>query len=274
MIWSYSPEYRAIGLTGQALDLSGISHIGNTSVQMGVHFAFLFLISVSLLFHTGGKKYVFLMIATFIALTLTYSRAGLLAALIGLAYIFFEKVSAKRLILYLIPALSVIFSACIFFDSWDFLSSFGVFGKLVETSGIEDDSAQTRVAYVQSGMSYLLEHPYFLLLGSGFGEEYSFLQIGIPHLESLICTTLFQVGLLGVSLLVVHFIAIWNFSNNNYTKTDSPLIRGILYGYKVYLPGFFLANLVGGNVLQTDFMAPFFYGVLGCCMVLLKKRIN
>lgn len=271
MVWNYSPEYRLIGFTGQSWGLSGLSHIGNTSVQMGVHLAFLLLLSVSLLVHTGKRKYVLMIIATFVGLMLTYSRSGLLAAFIGVAYILLEKCSAKQFIVFLLPAFMVLFGAGYYFDAWDLLSSFGIFGKLIESSGVQDGSAQQRIVYVQTGLNYLLDHPYFLLLGSGFGEEYTFLQIGTPHLESLIFTTLFQVGLLGVSLLVLHFIAIWRLAAKYYTKTESPLIRSVLYGYKIYIPGFFLANLVGGNSLQTDFMAPFFYGILGCCMVIVSK---
>jgi len=273
LIWNYSPEYRLIGLTGQALGLSGLSHVGNTSVQMGVHLAFLLLLSVSLFVHTGKRQYALMAFVTFIAMMLTYSRSGLLVALIGVAYILLEKLSVKLIIKFLLPAFFVVVIAGIYFDIWEYISSFGVFGKLSETSGIEDGSAQQRIIYVRTGLDYLLAHPYFLLFGTGFGEEYSYFLIGTPHLESLIFTTLFQVGILGVSLLVLHFVSIWRLVAKSCTKTDSLAIRGMLYGCKIYIPGFFLANVVGGNSLQTDFMAPFFYGILGCCIVMVS-RIN
>lgn len=271
MIWEYSPKYRLIGLTGQSWSLSELKHIGNTSVQMGVHIAFLLLLSISLLIHTGERKYILIIIATFFSLLLTYSRSGLLVAFIGVGYIFLDKCSLKHLIVSLIPASIVFFSTSYYLDVWDFISSFGVFGKLVESSGVQDGSAGQRIIYMQTGINYLIDHPYFLLIGSGFGEAYTFSQIGTPHLESLILTTLFQAGLLGVSLLVLHFIAIWSFAAKNYVRTESCLIRSVLYSYKIYIPGFFLANVVGGNSLQTDFMAPFFYGILGYCMVLVSK---
>ena len=54
--------------------------------------------------------------------------------------------------------------------------------------------------------------------------------------------------------------------------TINQLYSAILYGVKLFIPGFFIANSVGGNSLQTDFIVPFFFFIIGTTIYKLKKE--
>jgi hypothetical protein len=270
MIWGYSAQYRLIGLTGQSFGMDGLTHIGNTSVQMGVYTGLLFLICLSLYINFNKSIYIIFLMIIFLGSLLTYSRSGLVVIALGLMYFIFDNLRNRKVIQLLIVVLVAFFSLSIFIDLSGFITSFGSFGKLVETSGYEDGSAQQRVAYVMSALDYMSAHPYAIFFGTGYGDSFTMSLIGTPHLESLILTTIFQSGIFALFILISHFYYLWRYSNHYSKKINKNIYRAVLYGYKLYIPGLVLANLVGGNSLQTDFIAPFFYLVLGICLYRLR----
>jgi hypothetical protein len=274
MIWSYSPAYRLIGFTGQAIGIDGLNAIGNTSVQMGVYTGFLFLISMSLFVHLKKPMYLWWSLIMFFGSLLTYSRSGLLVIFFGILYLLIDKAKNKRVIRLFAGAVTALFVFSLYVDLFELITSFGSLGKLVETSGVQDGSAQQRVAYVSMAKDYVLDHPYALLFGTGYGESYTMSLIGTPHLESLIFTTLFQSGIFVVLILMAHFFYLWKYASQYSRVIGTNVYGAVLYGCKIYIPGLLLANLVGGNSLQTDFMAPFFYFIFGVCMYRLQQSCN
>jgi hypothetical protein len=146
------------------------------------------------------------------------------------------------------------------------MASFGSLGKLFSNDDFKDASSQQRIIYVLRGWDYIVDNPFSLFLGTGFGEMYTYALLDTPHLESLILTTLFQSGVFTLLCLVAHFYFLWSTARYGSVRAHSPFRRSIFYGYKLYIPGLLLANLVGGNSLQTDFIAPVFYFLLGACM--------
>ena len=271
MIWNYSSEYRLIGFSGKAIGIDGLNDVGNTSVQMGVYTGFLFLISLSMFFHLKKNIYLLWSLIMLIGSFLTYSRSGLLVIILGVIYLLIDKIKNKRIIVLFVGLIIILFVISIFIDLPGFLTSFGSLGKLSETSGFKDGSAQQRVQYVMMAMNYVLEHPYVIFFGTGYGEAYTMDLIGTAHLESLIFTTLFQSGILVSMILIAHFFYLWKYSNKLSKNVNGNLYGAILYGFKLYIPGLLLANLVGGNSLQTDFLAPFFYFTIGVCFYRLRS---
>ena len=274
MLWGYSPEYRLIGFTGKAIGINGLMDNGNTSVQMGVYTGFLFLIAVSLHIHLKQTRYLLWSLVIFFGTLLTYSRSGLLVIFLGTLYLLIDKAKNKRVILLFFGTIMILIVLEIFFDLSAFLTSFGSLGKLDISSGIQDSSAQTRLRYLMMAMNYVSEHPAILFFGTGYGESYTYQLIGTPHLESLIFTTLFQSGIFALLLLTAHFYYVWKYANKYSRGHDGNVYRAVLYASKIYIPGLLVANLVGGNSLQTDFMAPFFYFIFGVGIYRCKSKFS
>jgi hypothetical protein len=272
MIWNYSSEYRLIGFTGQAIGIDGLNGVGNTSVQMGVYTGLLFLISLSIFIHLKKNMYLLWSLVMFFGSLLTYSRSGLLVIVLGVLYLLIDKANSKRVMVLFVGAVTSLLVLSSYVDLPELMTSFGSLGKLAETSGYKDDSAQQRVRYVLMALDYVLAHPYVLLFGTGFGEAYTMYLIGTSNLESLIFTTLFQSGIFVTMVLIAHFFYLWKYLNKLSKNVNGNLYRAMLYGFKLYIPGLFLANLVGGNSLQTDFIAPFFYFTLGVCFYQLRNK--
>lgn len=206
----------------------------------------------------------------FFGCLLTYSRSGLLVTVLGVLYLLIDKAKNKQVIVLFVGVIMSLFALSRYVDLAELMTSFGSLGKLVETSGVQDGSAQQRVAYVMMAKDYVLDHPYVLFFGTGYGESYTLSLIGTPHLESLIFTTFFQSGIFVVLILMAHFFYLWKYANKYSKGSCGNVYSAVLYGYKIYIPGLVLANLVGGNSLQTDFMAPFFYFMLGVCIYRLR----
>lgn len=272
MIWDYSKEYRLIGLTGQSFGLDGLKAVGNTSVQMGVYVGFLFLIFLSLYIHTFKRFYGWIALILFSSEMLTQSRSGLVVVFVGLAYIIFDKFYNKKIINLVVVFIIILSVGSIYFDLFNILTSFGSLGKVFNLDGFQDSSAQKRVTYVIWALQYIATHPLAIFFGTGYGEFYTYTLIGTPHLESLILTTLFQSGIFAFMFLVAHFYLIWFYARKYSNHIGNNYFRTILYGYKLYIPGLFVANAVGGNSLQTDFLAPLFYFVLGICIIKIKEE--
>jgi hypothetical protein len=266
MIWGYSAEYRLIGFTGKTFGASGLTMVGTTSVQMGVFLSFLFLLAFSLYFHIKKIGYLALSVALFGFLLLTYSRSGLVVAGVGALYFLVDKYKSKQAITIIFFTTILCVFVAVFTGFFDQMASFGSLGKLFSNDDFKDASSQQRIIYVLRGWDYIVDNPFSLFLGTGFGEMYTYALLDTPHLESLILTTLFQSGVFTLLCLVAHFYFLWSTARYGSVRAHSPFRRSIFYGYKLYIPGLLLANLVGGNSLQTDFIAPVFYFLLGACM--------
>jgi hypothetical protein len=274
MSFGYSPSHRLIGFTGQAFDFQSLYKLGHTSVQMGVYTGFLFLLCLSLYVHLRKFHYLVWALIMFIGSLLTYSRSGLLVIFLGFFYLIFDKIKNRRVITILLASVTALFVLSLFYDLLGFVTSFGSFGKIVESGGYKDGSSQDRIKFWLMGINYALEHPYILFFGTGYGEIYTMNLIGTANLESLIFTTLFQSGLFVLLVLLAHFYYLWKYSYKLSKNVRGNNYRAILYGCKLYIPGLFAANLVGGNSLQTDFIAPFFYFTLGVCFYGLRNKIE
>lgn len=272
MSFGYSPSYRLIGFTGQAIDFDNIYELGHTSVQMGVYTGFLFLLCLSLYVHLRSFHYLVWALIMFFGSLLTYSRSGLLVIVLGVFYLLFDKIMNRRVITILFAAITGLFVLSLFYDLLGFMTSFGSLGKVVESGGYEDGSSQDRIAFWFMAINYVREHPFTLLFGTGYGEIYTMNLIGTSNLESLIFTTLFQSGVFVLAVLLAHFYYLWKYSNKLSKNVRGNKYRAILYGCKLYIPGLLAANLVGGNSLQTDFIAPFYYFTLGVCFYRLRNK--
>lgn len=264
LIWGYSPQYRMVGFTGQALSGGGLVVIGNTSVQMGVFSALIGLTSLALAISLRKKIYIAFFVISVTGLLFTYSRSGFLVLLVGLLYLVILNWRNKHLmkVLVIVGFIALMIGVTVGLEVGSL--PIGVLGKFELTSDFQDASSSQRMRYWLAAADFISNNGSCLLLGCGYGEEYTYSQIRTPHLESLVLTTLYQVGLAASLLLVLHFFLIWRLMKKINSSSTCMYLRGFSLGFMVFMPGFFVANLVGGNSLQTDFIAPIFYGLLGC----------
>lgn len=262
---SYTPEYRLIGVTGNILTSNGLVEIGHTSVPMGVYIAFLFLVYLSLYFHIKKLKYLIASFILFIGLMLTYSRSGFLTMGIGVIYLFIKDIKKKKVFNFVISVGSAILLIIIikFQDILNFLSNFGVIGKIILRTQTEFDIA--RIGYWDQSINYILNHPLILFFGTGYGTlNYIF---GFGTLESLLFDTLFESGILALLFLLLFFYYTWKYASRYSISLHSNYyIKAVLYGYRLAIPGILFACSVGGNSIQTDFIAPVFFLALGICL--------
>lgn len=261
MMGQYSPEYRMIGLIGKALTPQGLVHIGTASVQIGVYMAILSLISLSLYFRIKEQKYLAISFIFFCGLLLAYSRSGFMVMVIGIIYFLVLKFLNKRVFKFTMALVVSVFLLSLFTDFWSFVSSWGIMGKLSQR-GFEDVG---RMRYWQLGWDYILTNPLDLFFGTGYGSVELVIRIGT--LESLFFDTFFETGIFGLLFLLIAFYYLWNYSRN-YSKPyhSESYLKAVLFGYQLAIPGWFFANTVGGNSLQSDFMAPALFLILGICL--------
>ncbi len=258
--WGYDNRYRLIGFTSYSLDLNGtLRQIGSTSVSMGVFVAFIFFILLSFYKFYQKRTYLVLAILIFLLEFLTYSRAGILVLLTGLCY---------YAILNLKPSLIVRISVMLFFlisftlylNATDKLSNFGTLSKITNFSLQTDHSILTRVNMLAAGLQYMWEHPQTILIGSGYGEDYTIAAIGYSHLEGLLPTTLMTSGILAVIFILVHFYSLWDIAKK-YSLIPNTDFRPFLYAIRIFIPGWFLSASMAGNTFQTDYYFPLIYFV-------------
>lgn len=268
LVWEYHTSHRVVGFTGKAIGIGGLQDIGNTSVQMGVHTAFLSLISLSLFVRFKNFFYCLIFMFMILATLLTYSRSGLIVLFLGYLYFCIDQMRKRKFF-----ALFVLVLIIFLILETSYMNTFGTLGKVSISSSLQDKSSFDRLKYISWAVKYLIDHPWAFFTGTGFGEEYTQNLIGTPHLESLMLTTLFQSGFIAFIALIVFLYYIFKASLKYGNIYHGNLYNAIMYAIKLYIPGLILANLVGGNSLQTDFMAPFFYFMLGICMSQCKKVI-
>lgn len=199
----------------------------------------------------------------------------MLVIFVGILFLTFRKYRSKSFLLLVALVIVSLIVLSLFLDLNEFFLSFGSIGKLVETSVVLDGSAQIRVQYVLRAFSYIAEHPFILFFGTGYGEGFTYSLIGTPHLESLFFTTLFQSGIFAVLVLFLHFYYLFVSVNVRSSPAESEslkIVNAILFGVWLYIPGLVFANVVGGNSLQTDFIAPLFYFLIAACLSVKGRR--
>lgn len=261
LIGGYDPRYRLIGLTGMAISFEGMVKLGNTSVQMGVYIAVLFLIFFSLYLRIKKTRDLLISFILFIGLLLTYSRSGFVVMSVGIALVVILKFLNRRVFKILLITVSTVFLLTVFFDFWTFLTSWGSFAKL-SLRGFED---VTRVSYWMKGLSYILDNPVKIIFGTGFHSI--FYIFGLGTLESLFMDTLIESGVFGLTFLLLFYMHLWKYSIK-YSKPfqSQNYFKAVLYGYYLAIPGIFIASTVGGNSIQVDLMAPTFFLSFGICL--------
>lgn len=260
ILWNYDRKYRLVGFTGYALGFSGLKLVGPTSVQMGVYLALIALIFATVYNATKKKFHLIGFVIVLIGEFLTQSRSGLAVLFLGLALIYLENFKIRRINIYLF--LIIVVLTPILFSSAGavFLKSFGTIAKMFDSAGFQDGSTGARVEILKTLGDYYNDHPWDILWGTGYGEIYTMAKIQLPHLEGLIVTALFQSGILAVLILLLYFFLIWyrmRLISTAFGKTD--FLGSIAYGIKMFAPGYFAVNIMSGNSLQTDFIAPFLF---------------
>ena len=254
-MWGYDNKYRLVGLTGYAIDLDGnLDRLENTtSVSMGVFIALIFLIQLSL-YKKSGRIIDLIKLGFLLCFEmLVYSRAGLVVLGVGIAYFLLLYLKPTTLIRFILFSILVTIGAFVF-D----LSEAGTLKKVTELSLVDDP----RWKMVLASLEYFSEHPLALITGIGYGEKYSELAIGYPHLESLFLTSLFSSGFLAVLLLTSHFFSVWITAKRKYLSTSKS--NPYLLGIRLFVPGWFLSSFIAGNTFQTDFYFPFVYFIFIC----------
>jgi hypothetical protein len=274
LIWSYSNQFRLVGMTGYVIQGAHLALIGTTSVSMGVFIAFIGLLCTSFYGCTRRSRYLVAAAVVAIGELLTFSRTGLVVLLMGWSYMAWINRHSRRLLQSIVAACLIIASLMAVFGTKEVLQLASL-GSLLRFSssqgGLFDASTNQRISYLVDAVRYIEGHPLSLLFGTGYGENYTYALIGTPHLESLIMTTLFQCGIFTTIILIVHFYAIWRSARQYRKSSQKDLWSQIMAGIEAFVPGFFVANLIGGNSLQTDFFAPLFYFLIGISLAKLRS---
>jgi len=264
----YERDYRLVGLTGQVLAADGLSQIGPTSVQMGVYTALLALIGFSLARYLRRRRYVVLAGLMLIGTLLTYSRSGLLALGMGLATLGVSDFGLRRSVKWLMVVSGVITALMMLLGvGMEEFVAFGTLAKLADPRyagsywGLVD---ARRPLLWGEAIDYVTEHPFVLVVGTGYGTTEN--RLGFGTLESLVFDTLFESGVVTLVFLLLFFLMLWRVTGVQVTSDADRFHKAVLRGIHAGIPGIFVSSLVGGNTLQTDFIAPMFYLTLGMCL--------
>jgi hypothetical protein len=256
-IWGYDNRYRLVGLTGYGINLSGkLERLeGTTSVSMGVYIAFVFLIFLARYHFYGGRKNLIKVCSLVVLEFLVYSRAGLLVMTTGVVYYFMLNVKPATILKVVASAISI-FLIIAYFGLGKTLMTTGSLSKVFNLNV----AADPRAVMLKAAINHVGDHPQTLLLGAGYGEKYTFLAVGYPHLEGLLPTILITAGIFALSALCLHFFFIWFYAKDEYLRGPNQF-SAFLYGIRLFVPGWFLSALVAGNTFQTDFYFPVIYFV-------------
>ena len=261
LIGVYSQELKLVGFTGHALSSQGLIEIGHSSVQMGVYIAVLFLIFFSLYLRIKKPRYLIMSFVLFAGLLLAYSRSGFMVMAIGITYLIGLKFLNKRVFKFALISVIIIIFLTLFTNFWGFISTWGIMAKLSKR-GLEDVA---RLFLWDLGLNFVLNNPVHLFFGTGYGTIYSIFESGT--LESLLFDTLVETGVFGLLFLLLTFYYIWKYSKIcSMPFQSNNFLKAVLYGYFLAIPGLLIANTVGGNSFQTDFMAPTLFLTLGICL--------
>lgn len=249
LIWGYDWRYRIIGFTGQTITQAGLERIGNTSVAFGVYVSLILIILAKFDTHTIKYKHFYMALLT-LALLLTFSRSGLVvlicAILTRILQICFNlmlssKISKGTLITFLL-------GTCFAFIIFNL--QIGVIKKLTSFADFSDSSSSIRIMYWLESLNIWSRYFTSVLIGSGYSETVQYAKFGFPHSESLFITDLVQRGLIGV---ILHFSLFASMMAIGLKNRYDPILSALT----LFTPGYFLANLLGGNLFNTDFIILF-----------------
>lgn len=272
----YSQTHRFIGYTGYVFSEGSVVRLGNTSVAMGIYVALIFFIA----FFKYLKSPSFLKLITlgilFLCLLFTYSRSGLICVSVGIMLYSMLSFRKKNVLgLYAIIAVTLSF-LLLQIGLENILNLAGSIGKfIVYISLVSEGTIQfQRLVTWQSGLDFIVKNPLLLLVGYGHGESLVEHVTGIGFYESLFFQALIEGGLIGLSLLILHFGVIGVVLQRMKRTTAGSDIFEFVQALYFFFPGFLLANAVGGNLWQTDFFAPLFYCIIAICLTEMRKIIS
>ncbi len=269
----YSQTHRFIGYTGYVFSDGSINRLGNTSVAMGVYVSLIWFIAFFKYLRKPNLIKLIVLIILFFCLLYTYSRSGLICLSVGLISYIALNFRKKNVLMFLFITLSSVSILVLQIGIENILKFSGSIGKLFVYFSLENEGIIqfTRLIIWQSGLDALANNPLALLFGVGHGESLVEHITGIAFYESLFFQTLIEGGVIGLTLLLIHFWAVglilYKVRINSMDSDFFEFVQAIFY----FFPGFLLANLVGGNLWQTDFLAPIFYCIVGVSIVEARK---
>lgn len=242
-MWGYSPLTRVVGFTGYTVGHDGLSSIGNNSVAFGVFLGLLFIIANELVPKKSWHRIMGVIIIG-LALVQTFSRSGVIVILVYAAIKWFEAIRSMKVSIFGALMTIFIFSFVIVFSD-----SLGVLAKLSNYDLTTESNTSIRLAYWESSFTIWTNTVFNFLFGTGYSETVQYSQYGFPNSESLFFTSVIQGGLVGTSLLMLVFVSFYR---------KSSLLGGenklLAIGLNYFIPGWFIANVVGGDLLHTDFL--------------------
>jgi O-antigen ligase len=206
-------------------------------------------------------------ILLFICLLLTYSRSGLLAFFPGLIVFLILHWKKKIIFFFLTLMLLLIIIIAFRYNLIELIGKLGGIGKVIKISEMEQSGIYTNVRLNMwiHGLDFIKDNPIAMLLGVGYGELLVEKVTGIAFYESAFYQVFIEMGVIGILLLLLHFFTIILFIRDIIKNNNNKLKIWISKGYAYFMPGFILCNIFGANMVQTDFIAPIFYGFLGVC---------
>lgn len=251
LIFEYDSAFRLYSPSGEVFGQDTIK--GTTSVQTGVLLALVACYFLSAYATSRRKRdLVYFSAATFLML-LTFSRSGLLVFVVAvLIFIFSGGEKNLRVRGFIVVFLAMVSTVAVTLN-------LGTLLKIADL-GISDYSAVKRLELNMLAAQFLIENPILIVFGVGANPDVNVDILGWSHLENLLITCFFESGIFPFLALILFFFKIWKLSNKKNKKSESTEKLTIF----IFFPGFFLANLVGGNSLNTDFIAPLVFLLIAC----------
>jgi O-antigen ligase len=217
-------------------------------------------------FRTTPILYILFILCS-IVLILTFSRGGLLGAVIGLLLVLFYCWSKIQTLL---PALLlVLISSILFYLFWPTDANYYVFSIFFDSDA--DMSYQYRVSTIGPSISMFLDNPIF---GVGIGnytyriEDYGYSGIIAPHNNILGITS--ELGLLGfipfVLIIIKVMYSVWSQIRN----TDDKELHGLMVGLLGSFVGLHILGLSHMNYVNVGLW--FFIGLALSCVKISKMQ--
>ena len=227
---------------------------------MGTYASLLFFISFFKFLRVPSFFRFSVSILFFTCVLLTYSRSAIVCLAIGLLFHFTVSFQQKSVLRFYLFFAAFAFS-CATLMGFDKLVNFtGGLGKFISYIELVNEGTlrYQRFEIWADGLNSMLNNPFAILVGFGHGEVLLEYVTGIAFYESLFLQVFMEGGVVGLLLIGFHFYAviltIAMVRKRQVGRVD-PFIDGLFF----FMPGFIAANLVGGNLWQTDFFAPLFY---------------
>ena len=274
VVWIYSLNSRLIGFTGLSWDIfnNRVFRDGNTSVQMGVYTSLFFSIFFYRFAKESNFKFLFISLFFLIFTSLTFSRTGMLSLAISFIFILINNKNFKtiRILCFIIFLVSIAYINNLI----NFIFDWGIFTKyrVIEDLGY-DPTADRRIMLWLKSLNVLSNQPLYLIFGSGFSDTITTKLIGVDINESLIFITFLQSGIFAGVFLILTFLFYYiDLSRILKNRYEVNIYHHTLKGIQFFIPGFFIANLVGGNSFQSDFISPIIFCLTGICLKNIIKK--